>query len=136
MREEFQRLIPIDSGGRLQELLASIRQRLVYDEKANPCGLPVRLLADLPHPLIDVLLLLEAHRQLPAEPPHFLPAFVRDWLRCIDDSENAANIIFRRFCQKAAGLTVTGITTGQTPAQLRQADPIAQTFADVRRLLL
>ena len=37
---------------------------------------------------------------------------------------------------KAAGLTVIGITTGQTPAQLRQADHIAQTFADVRRLLL
>jgi len=37
---------------------------------------------------------------------------------------------------KAAGLTVIGLTTGQTAAQLRQADYIAHDFADVRRLLL
>jgi len=37
---------------------------------------------------------------------------------------------------KTAGLTVIGITTGQTPAQLRQADHIARNYADVRRLLL
>jgi len=37
---------------------------------------------------------------------------------------------------KAAGMTVIGLTTSQTAAQLRQADHIAQNFADVRRLLL
>ena len=36
----------------------------------------------------------------------------------------------------AAGLTVIGLATGQTPAQLRQADHIARNYADVRRLLL
>ena len=37
---------------------------------------------------------------------------------------------------KTAGLTVIGLTTGQTATQLRQADHIAKNFADVRRLLL
>ena len=37
---------------------------------------------------------------------------------------------------KAAGLTVIGLTTGQTPAQLRQADHIAADFTAIRRLLL
>ena len=37
---------------------------------------------------------------------------------------------------KTAGLTVIGITTGQTAAQLRQADYIAHNFGEVRRLLL
>ena len=37
---------------------------------------------------------------------------------------------------KTAGLTVIGLTTGQTVAQLRHADHVAQNFAEVRRLLL
>ena len=102
VREEFQRLIPNASGGRLKELLESIWQQLVYDEKTNPTGLPVILLAHLPHQLIAVLLLMEVHRQPQAEPPHFLPAFVLDWLLYIADPENAANIIFKRFCQTGA----------------------------------
>ena len=102
VREEFQRLIPKDHAGRLKELLESISQRLIYDEQANPRGLPVILLEHLPPQLIDVLLLMAAHRQPQAEPPDFLPAFVLDWLRVIADSEDAANIIFQRFCQKEA----------------------------------
>ena len=37
---------------------------------------------------------------------------------------------------KTAGLIVIGITTGQTEAQLRQADYIAHDFGEIRRFLL
>jgi len=48
------------SRRRLKELLESIRHRLVYHKATNPSGLPVILLARLPHQLIDVLILIEA----------------------------------------------------------------------------
>lgn len=102
VREEFQRLIPMTPGGRLIALLESIRHRLVYDKATNPSGLPVILLARLPHQLIDVLILMESHRQPQVEPAAFLPAFVLYWLLFVVDSEKAANIIFRRFCLKEA----------------------------------
>ena len=89
-------------GGRLIALLESIRHRLVYDKATNPSGLPVILLARLPHQLIDVLILMESHRQPQVEPAAFLPAFVLYWLLFVVDSEKAANIIFRRFCLKEA----------------------------------
>ena len=102
VREEFQCLIPNSSGGRLKELLESIRQRLVYDEKTNPSGLSMILLVHLPYQLIEVLLLMAANPQPQGESQNFLPAFVLYWLLFIADSENAANIIFKRFCQKDA----------------------------------
>jgi hypothetical protein len=75
---------------------------LVYDKVTNPTGLPVILLARLPHQLVDVLLLMESHRQSQEEQEYFLPAFVLYWLLFVVDSEKAANIIFRRFCLKEA----------------------------------
>ncbi len=102
VREEFQRMIPKHSGGRLRELLESIRRRLEYDQTTNPGGLPVILLARLPHQLVDVLLLMESHRQPQEKHVHYLPAFVLYWLLFVVDAEKAANIIFRRFCLKEA----------------------------------
>lgn len=102
VREEFQRMIPVASGGRLKQLLESIRQRLEYNKATNPGGLPVILLARLPHQLVDVLLLMESHRQPEENKSHSLPAFVLYWLLFIVDSEKAANIIFRQFCLKKA----------------------------------
>jgi hypothetical protein len=102
VREEFQCMIPLDSGGRLKKLLESIRQRLEYKETTNDSGLPVILLARLPHQLVDVLLLMEFHRQPQEEQSQSLPAFVLYWLLFVVDSEKAANIIFRRFCLKEA----------------------------------
>jgi hypothetical protein len=102
VREEFQRMIPLDSGGRLKELLESIRQRLEYKETTNDSGLPVILLARLPHQLVDVLLLMEFQRQPLEDQSQSLSAFVLYWLLFVVDSEKAANIIFRRFCLKEA----------------------------------
>jgi hypothetical protein len=102
VREEFQRMIPVDSGGRLKELLESIRQRLEYKETTNDSGLPVILLARLPHQLVDVLLLMESQRQPQEKQAQSLPVFVLYWLLFVVDSEKAANIIFKRFCLKEA----------------------------------
>ena len=102
VREEFQRMIPVASGGRLKELLESIRERLEYNQTTTPGGLPVILLARLPHQLVDVLLLMESHCPPKEGEAHFLPAFVLYWLLFIVDSEKAANIIFRRYCLKEA----------------------------------
>jgi hypothetical protein len=99
--EEFQRMIPVGSGGRLKELLESIRQRLEYNQTTTPGGLPVILLARLPHQLVDVLLLMESHLGQ-AEDAYLLPAFVLYWLLFVVDGDKAANIIFRRFCLKEA----------------------------------
>lgn len=98
--EEFQRLIPESPGGMLKDLLESIRGRLVYDRANNPTGLPVILLARLPHQLVDVLLLMESQRPEVEEPAHLLPAFALYWLLFVSDDEKAANIIFKRFCLK------------------------------------
>jgi hypothetical protein len=102
--QEFQDMLPTTPGGRLKDLLESIRKRLVYDKAPNPpnlSGLPVMLLARLPHQLVDVLILMESQPQLPEKSPDFLPAFVLYWLLFVIDSEKAANIIFRRFCIKS-----------------------------------
>ncbi len=103
----FRRMIPEYSDGRprLKELLESIRQRIQYDQTKNPAGLPVILLARLPHQLVDVLLLMEMEfqRQSPADQSSSIPAFVLYWLLVVVDPEKAANIIFRRFCLKETG---------------------------------
>ncbi len=94
VREEFLGLI---EGRRLQGLLETLRHRLVYDKLTNPTGLPVILLARLPHQLIDVLLLMQARGQTRDAPAEFLPSFVLYWLLFVIDSEKAANTMFRRF---------------------------------------
>jgi hypothetical protein len=101
VRKKFQHMIPVDSDGWLLKLLESIRRRLVYDKATNPTGLPVILLARLPHQLVDVLILIESQRQQQEE-PHSLPAFVLYWLLFVGDDEKAANIIFKRFCLNTA----------------------------------
>jgi hypothetical protein len=100
--EEFRRMIPATPGGRLNELLESIRHRLVYDRANNRSGLPVILLARMPHQLVDVLILMESQRTTMEEPLRFLPAFVLYWLLFVIDSEKAADIIFKRFCLNQA----------------------------------
>ena len=99
---EFQKMILLAQGGRLEKLLVSIRQRLEYNKATNPAGLPAILLARLPHQLVDVLLLMESHRQPEEQQEHSVPAFVLYWLLFVVDSEKAANIIFRKFCLKNA----------------------------------
>jgi hypothetical protein len=94
---EFQKMILFTQGGRLKELLESIRQRLEYNETTNPSGLPVILLARLPHQLVDVLLLMESQCRPEEEEAYFLPAFVLYWLLFVVDAEKAANIIFSRY---------------------------------------
>jgi hypothetical protein len=101
--EEFQRLIPTSAGGGLKQLLESIRDRLVYDKQVNPCGLPVILLARLPHQLIDVLILMESQSISQEASPNFLSTFVLYWLLFVADSKKAADTIFKRFCLKEAG---------------------------------
>jgi len=101
VRDAFRLMIPENPGGRLKELLLSIRHRLVYNKTTNPDGLPIILLARLPHQLVDVLLLMESHRQPQEEQELFLPAFVLYWVLFVVDSEKAANIIFKHFCLKA-----------------------------------
>jgi hypothetical protein len=101
VRDEFQRLIPPNPGGRLKELLESIRRRLEYDKASNPSGLPVILLARLPHELVDVLILMESRHEK-YESTHFLPAFVLYWLLFVGDAGKGANLIFQRFCLKEA----------------------------------
>jgi hypothetical protein len=101
-------MITESGGGRLKDLLESIRRRLVYRKESdsegpqNLSGLPVILLARLPHQLVDVLILMESHRQQQENHTHTLPAFVLYWLLFVGDSEKAANIIFRRYCLKEA----------------------------------
>jgi hypothetical protein len=92
----FRELIPITKGGRLVTLLNSIRQRLIYDPEKNPSGLPVILLARMPHQLVDVLLLVATQPEH-NEPQDPLPAFTLYWLLFVSDSEKAASQIFRQF---------------------------------------
>ena len=94
VQEEFQRMIPLTSGGRLKELLEMVRERLVYHPKTNPLGLPVMLLARMPHPLVDVLLLLMSRWQQKMEDDP-LPAFVLYWLLFVTDNDKAAYTAFR-----------------------------------------
>jgi hypothetical protein len=79
-----------------------MRQRLEYNNTTNPGGLPAILLARLPHQLVDVLLLMESHRQPEEMETHSLPAFVLYWLLFVVDAEKAANMIFRHFYLKEA----------------------------------
>jgi hypothetical protein len=96
---EFQQLIPASRGGRLQELLEAIRRRLAYNESTNPYGLPVMLLARMPHQLVDVLILLQnqaAQEQSENSAPDMLPAFVLHWLLFVSDSDKAAWMVFQQ----------------------------------------
>lgn len=96
---EFQRMVPTAKGGRLQRLLEAIRVRLVYDKCTNPGGLPVILLARLPHQLVDVLLLLQNQtdqQQSELLNPDMLLPFVLHWLLFVSDSDKAASMVFQR----------------------------------------
>ncbi len=97
--EKFQIL---SAGGQLKKIPESIQKLLENDEETNPRGLPVILLARLPHQLIDVLILMESQRPQQEESSVSLPAFVLYWLLFVADSEKAANMVFRRFSLKEA----------------------------------
>lgn len=129
--EKFRQLIPENPGGKLKELLESIRLRLVYDKTTNPTGLPVILLARLPHELVDVLLLMESQRPPQEEQAYSLPAFVLYWLLFVRDSEKAANILFRRFCQKKV---IWQPDTGNQLIRLFEEQRIARRLPGVKLL--
>jgi Protein of unknown function DUF262 len=102
---EFQKMVPTSRGGRLQELLEAIRRRLVYNKSTNPGGLPVMLLARLPHQLVDVLLLMQNQtnqKQSGPSEPDMLPPFVLHWLLFVSDSEKAAWLVFQRHREPGA----------------------------------
>lgn len=95
--KEFQKLIPTTQGGGLKELLESIRGQLVYEKSKNPGGLPVMLLARLPHQLVDVLLLIATQQKQfgsVAGKPDKLAPFVLHWLLFIGNHDKAANWVF------------------------------------------
>jgi len=93
----FRDLIPSTPGGRLMNVLEEIRERLVYDPERNPGGMPLMLLARMPHELIDALLLL-AH--LPkGESEDQLPAFTLYWLLFVSDNDKAAAQVYRQFLE-------------------------------------
>lgn len=91
---EFLKLIPPASGGKLVSLLTTVREQLAYDPDRNPTGLPVILLARIPHQLVDVLLLL-TFLSAPSKGENQLPAFALYWMLFVSDSEKAATQIFR-----------------------------------------
>ena len=106
---EFQQMIPNTTGGRLKVWLEAIRTRLEYkpvsDANANPAGLPVMLLARLPHSLVDVLLLLQSQEEkAPKKPANedLLPPFVLYWLLFVSDSDKAASLVFQRHYKSGA----------------------------------
>jgi len=95
---EFEKLIPDSSAGRLLELLGRIRERLDYEKTKNPNGLPLMLLARLPHQLVDVLLLMQHHvDETKQANPDILSSFVLYWLLFVIDSDKAARLIFQRY---------------------------------------
>ncbi len=97
---QFRQMIPASPGGRLREMLERVRERLVYDKTSNPGGLPVMLLARMPHQLVDVLLLMATRMEqgLPrAGEQNLLPPFVLYWLLFVSDHDNAASVVFRQF---------------------------------------
>ncbi len=100
VESEFRKMIPLTPGGRLKELLEVIRGRLVYDKNKNPGGLPVMLLARLPHQLVDVLLLMATHKapsDCESAEPDTLAPFVLHWLLFIGNYDKAANLVFKRY---------------------------------------
>ncbi len=106
----FQELIPSKPGGRLVTVLEGIRERLVYHRDRNPGGLPMMLLARIPHQLVDVLLLL-AHLpdERPGEDP--LPAFALHWLLFVSDNDRAASHVFRQFVEARPSTLAGGLPT-------------------------
>jgi hypothetical protein len=94
----FRELIPFTPGGRLVTVLEEIRERLVYDSRLNPGGLPMMLLARMPHELVDALLLLA---QLPkgSATEDKLPAFTLYWLFFVSDNDKAAALVYRQFVE-------------------------------------
>lgn len=111
VRSEFQKMLPPDRKGRLLALLQAIRHRIAYDESANPGGLPTMLLTRLPHPLVDVLILLQSQAsQNPSSRsgPDLLPQFVLHWLLFVSDSNKAAWLVFQRHrSASTSGLTLS-----------------------------
>ena len=109
---EFQKMIPVIPGGRLKELLEGIRERLVYEKIKNPGGLPVILLARLPHQLVDVLLLMatqEAQCDCLAVCADMLAPFVLHWLLFVSDSDKAAWLFFKRYREQGGTATSRSI---------------------------
>ena len=98
----FRELIPAAKGGLLLTLLEGIRERLVYDKERNPGGLPVMLLARMPHSLVDVLLLL-ADLPRSKDGSDSLPAFVLYWLLFVSDNDKAASHVYHQFLDAEQG---------------------------------
>jgi hypothetical protein len=99
VEKEFQRMLPVAQGGLLRKLLEAIRDRLDY-KTTNTGGLPVMLLARLPHQLIDVLLLMATQlKQGESEvaEPNMLPLFVLHWLLFVSDYDKAATLVFKKY---------------------------------------
>jgi len=97
---EFKKMIPLIPGGRLKELLEVIRERLVYHKTQNPGGLPVMLLARMPHQLVDVLLLMEiqdGQNTSSVVGPGTLIPFVLHWLLFVSDYDKAATLVFKQY---------------------------------------
>ncbi len=95
VEEAFSALIPASGTGGLRKSLEEIRERLVYDPECNPNGLPVMLLARMPHELVDVLLLLA---DVPKEGDRdLLAAFALHWLLFVADSTKAADHVFSKY---------------------------------------
>lgn len=94
----FRELIPSTPGGRLVTVLEEIRERLVYDSGRNPGGLPMMLLARMPHELVDSLLLL-AHLPKGSATEDQLPAFTLYWLLFVSDNDKAAAQVYRQFLE-------------------------------------
>lgn len=93
--QEFKTLLPVESGGKLMRLLENIRNNLAYDKNTNPTGIPVMLLARLPHQLVDVLILMQSKMD-PEEMTGILPPFVLYWLLFVSDQDKAASMVYRR----------------------------------------
>ena len=84
----------------MKALLESTRDLLVYDKSKNPGGLPVLLLARLPHQLVDVLVLMATQwdqRRSGVAEPNMLAPFVLHWLLFVSDYDKAANLVFKRY---------------------------------------
>lgn len=99
---EFQKMISSAAGGKVKTLLEKIRDRLVYDENLNPGGLPVMLMARLPHQLVDVLLLMSTQQMqgvCAASESDPLPPFVLHWLLFVKDYDKAANMVFKQYIE-------------------------------------
>jgi len=138
---EFQKMISSTQGGRLKVLLEGIRDRLVYDKNLNPGGLPVMLMARLPHQLVDVLLLMATQQMQggsEASKSDLLSPFVLHWLLFVKDHDKAARMIFKRHFesgrivgQKAIQVLIQDFEKAEVSWLLPLIEQLPQIRADI-----